>query len=482
MMEIYGEIMKQYGRALGRLHSLSEEYEVDETWNVEYRTFETVLDEIKSIFVESKMSKVILAECNRIRDELKQIERTKENYGLIHFDFETDNVLWDEESQSCNVIDFEDQMYHFYACDVAVALDSIREEFGEEEYATRKSVFLKGYGEEREGTNDMLVILPLMQQFVILQKLASNIRTLSGWPTFGKKWNGQVKNVPEWMIDCIHKLQAKNQSYIEIITKNYCANVTGDLTGRIVSVMKNMYKIRFESIEITAVLRGSFYKEDREFPVVGDYVKFQYNPYGDSRIEEVCERKSVLKRADQSGHAISYVKTMKEQVMVANLDYVFVLTSLNDNYSVNRIARYVSIILQGNSTPVVILTKTDLCENVQRYIDEVKALSEKAVVHAISSITGEGMSQIQSYIQPGVTIGLLGSSGVGKSTLVNALAGETVMKAGSIRESDSKGRHTTTSREMIFLENGCVLIDTPGMRELGMCGVEEGIDDTFMDI
>lgn len=168
--------------------------------------------------------------------------------------------------------------------------------------------------------------------------------------------------------------------------------------------------------------------------------------------------------------------------MVANFDYVFIMVSLNDNYNLNRIARYVSLTLQGGGLPVVILTKSDLCENTGEFVQEVQKLSDKVQVHAICSLTGEGLNELQEYMKPEATIAFLGSSGVGKSTLVNALAGEDIMKTGAIRETDSKGKHTTTSRELIELPNGVILIDTPGMRELGMCDVEEGINDTFSDI
>ena len=249
--------------------------------------------------------------------------------------------------------------------------------------------------------------------------------------------------------------------------------------GRICEVQKNIFKIKFFEKEILAKLKGSY---KGELPVVGDYVTFLYNQYGESVITSVCERKSLLKRPDQSGHAIGYVKNMKEQIMVSNFDYVFIVASLNENYNFNRIARYVSITLQGGGIPVVILTKVDLCSNPGRYVREVEDLSDDVKVHTISALYGIGIDELNEYMIPGNTIAILGSSGVGKSTLVNALAGKEIMETSAIRESDAKGRHTTTYRAMIELENGVTLIDTPGMRELGMCDVEEGIDETFSDI
>ena len=185
------------------------------------------------------------------------------------------------------------------------------------------------------------------------------------------------------------------------------------------------------------------------FPVVGDYVTFRYNPKGDSKIIEICERKNFLTRPDTA-------KSMKEQPMAANIDYAFLVMSLNDNFSVNRAVRYAATVLQEGVQPIE--------------------------VHAVSALTGDGMDKLQVYLQPGNTIALLGSSGVGKSTLVNALAETEIMKTGEIREKDAKGRHTTTYREMIELPSGVIVIDTPGMREIGLCDVDEGIDDTFEDI
>lgn len=245
--------------------------------------------------------------------------------------------------------------------------------------------------------------------------------------------------------------------------------------GRISEVQKNSYLIRYLEKEIQAKLSGKFYKEETMFPVVGDYVTFRYNPKGDSKIIEICERKNFLTRPDTA-------KSMKEQPMAANIDYAFLVMSLNDNFSVNRAVRYAATVLQEGIQPVAVLTKADLCNNVESLKMQFKQMLPQIKVHAVSALTGDGMDELNEYLQPGITIALLGSSGVGKSTLVNALAGTEIMKTGEIREKDAKGRHTTTYREMIELPSGVIVIDTPGMREIGLCDVDEGIDDTFEDI
>ena len=229
----------------------------------------------------------------------------------------------------------------------------------------------------------------------------------------------------------------------------------GEKLGRISEVRKNSFLIDFEEQETIAKLKGSFYGKAAEcLPVVGDWVLFVHNPAGDSVIESVCERKSFLQRPDQAKRGVM-------QAMLANVDYCFIITSLNEDYSYNRIARYASIALQGGAVPVAVLTKADL---------------------AVSALNGTGLEELEQYFAPGKTICLMGSSGAGKSTLINALAGEEIMRTGALRASDSTGRHTTTHRQLIRLKNGVSVIDTPGMREVGLAESDEGIEQTFSDI
>lgn len=246
--------------------------------------------------------------------------------------------------------------------------------------------------------------------------------------------------------------------------------------GRISEIQKNSYIIAFEGRELPAKPKGSFCDATPDaWPVVGDYVSFAENPAGDSMILSVCERKSLLARPDQA-------KTGVLQYMVANADYCFIVTALNEDYSFHRIARYASVALSGGAVPVVILTKSDLCKNVACFVREAESVSDGIRVHAVSAKYGIGLDELKAYFVPGTTIALMGSSGAGKSTLINAIAGEEVMQTGEIRADDGKGRHTTTHRQMIRLPNDVWIIDTPGMREIGMASADEGIDRTFSDI
>ena len=221
---------------------------------------------------------------------------------------------------------------------------------------------------------------------------------------------------------------------------------------------------------------GNYYGKAENFPTVGDFVEIVHNACGDSLIVRTFERHSVFARTDpsSSGHW--------EQAVAANFDYVFLLQSLNANFNVQRLERYLTLAWQSGAEPVVVLTKADLKEDISAELAAAVRVAGAVDVHAVSALTGQGMEELKQYMQPGKTIVFLGSSGVGKSSLVNALAGKELMETGEIRESDGKGRHTTTYRQLILNENGTMFIDTPGMRALGMWDVTEGLGQTFSDV
>lgn len=249
---------------------------------------------------------------------------------------------------------------------------------------------------------------------------------------------------------------------------------------RVIQVHRDRYLVRNGEEERYCVLTGSLrYRE--AYPVVGDEVNITVNPYGDSLIRDILPRRTAFFRPDRGGHADGFAKTLQVQPLIANMDYVFIITALNHDFSMNRIARYAAMTAAGGAIPVAVLTKADLCPDPAAMEAKVTALNPDLQVIAISSCTGFGLERLRAYFRPGATIALLGSSGAGKSTLVNTLAGREIMRTGGIREDDSKGRHTTTHREMIEV-NGTFLIDTPGLRELGMIDAEEGIAETFADI
>lgn len=259
---------------------------------------------------------------------------------------------------------------------------------------------------------------------------------------------------------------------------------TCGIPARITAVHKERYEIICEYGQTYGRLKASIYfgESDESFPTVGDFVLVQYNCNGDSQIIKTLERKSKFARNDFSGHAAGYVKTVKEQVVAANFDYVFIIASLNHDFNLKRIERYLTLSWQSGAIPVVVLNKADLADDFAEKIRAVEKIAANAGVYAVSAKTGYGIDRLSEYLKPRKTIVFLGSSGVGKSSLVNTLAGEEIMAVKKIREDDSRGRHTTTHRQLIMLSSGVMIIDTPGMRELGMWDVDAGLGEAFGDV
>lgn len=247
--------------------------------------------------------------------------------------------------------------------------------------------------------------------------------------------------------------------------------------ARVIAVHKERYQL-FNEIhgEFFARLKSSSYlhDSDEKFPTVGDLVEYQLNPQGDSLILHTLPRKSYFQRYDPwNPHG---------QAIAANFDTVFILTSANHDFNVKRLRRYLAAARSSGANYAVVITKADLAPEIGLYVDLAQAEVGDCRIIPISAATGWGLNNIRNYLVPGSVSVFLGSSGVGKSTLVNALAGKEIMDVNGIRENDSKGRHTTTHRQMICLDGGAWILDTPGMRELGLLEAEEGVQETFADI
>ena len=214
---------------------------------------------------------------------------------------------------------------------------------------------------------------------------------------------------------------------------------------------------------------------ERELPAVGDWVLVEPATDGPATIVEILPRTTqfVRRRAGREGG---------DQVIAANVDVACIVSSLNLDLNPRRIERYLVAARDSGAMPVVVLTKADLCDDIEAAVDAVREIASGAPIEVVSNVTGEGLDAIQKWLQPGKTAVLVGSSGVGKSTMVNKIAGEELLVTQDIREDDDKGRHTTTHREIFRLPDGSLILDTPGMREFGLIEAEEGLEETFDDV
>ena len=257
-------------------------------------------------------------------------------------------------------------------------------------------------------------------------------------------------------------------------------SIPGAVPARVVAAYGDYYRVVCDEGECIARKKAGAYhnRPDAVPPTTGDFVALKWNPHGEGRIVATLPRKSRFERLDPSS------KRRQAQTIAVNFDTLFFLMSLNQNFSVRRLERFLAAGAASGAPVVVVLTKSDLVDEQElaEYLAQARAHSGGAEVVAISSLTGVGLDKLAPYVQPRRTLAFIGSSGVGKSSLVNALAGEELMPTLEIREWDSKGRHTTTERELVRLSSGTLVIDTPGMRELGLWDADAGLSDTFSDI
>lgn len=248
--------------------------------------------------------------------------------------------------------------------------------------------------------------------------------------------------------------------------------------ARILSQEKGFYRIIAEKGEKLAEVSGRFRFKTMafsEYPAVGDFVMINWNESGNSAIiEALLPRKSAFIRKAAG-------EIQQEQVVAANVDTIFLCMALNNDFNLRRLERYVSIAWDSGAMPVIVLTKSDLCVDLENKLSEVSSVAPGVDILVTTSMKKNGYKELLPFISAGKTIAFIGSSGVGKSTLINCLLGKEHLKTNGLRN-DDKGRHTTTRRELLLLPSGGMVIDTPGMREFGMWDNDTGIEKTFTDI
>jgi ribosome biogenesis GTPase / thiamine phosphate phosphatase len=248
--------------------------------------------------------------------------------------------------------------------------------------------------------------------------------------------------------------------------------------ARVVEELKGFYRVQSAKAEYLAEISGKLQHQAtgrEDYPGVGDWVVIMARAdEGRARIEHVLPRKTKLARKVAG-------REMSEQIVATNLDMVFVVSALNREFNLRRIERYLTIVWDSGARPIVLLNKADLCPDATEREAEVESVALGTPVHLVSALEKTGLDVVRAYVDVGTTAAFVGSSGVGKSTIINGLA-DAALRVLPVREHDDRGQHTTTSRQMIFLSGGGMVIDTPGMRELQLWDHEQGAEQAFEDI
>jgi ribosome biogenesis GTPase len=257
--------------------------------------------------------------------------------------------------------------------------------------------------------------------------------------------------------------------------------------ARVAQEHKKLYTVWMEAGERSARVTGKFHHEAKsraDFPAVGDWVAVDVTADNSvTTIHAVLPRRSSFSRKAVLAGGPKYGDgRIEEQVLSANVDTAFLVTGLDNDFNLRRIERYLAVAWESGCSPVIVLNKADVCDDVAERVAKVEEISVGTPVQAISAATGDSIDLLRQYLGEGRTGAFLGSSGVGKSTIINRLLGEDRLDTGGVRLDDSRGRHTTTSRELLLLPGGGVVIDTPGMREIALWGEESGLSRAFEDI